>query len=55
MKIDEISLSILSVALISICLYIYSYFSGNVLDSGIIYTAIAAIAGLAGYDMGKRS
>lgn len=55
MKITEISVATIAVVLISMGLYIYSYLSGNVLDGGIIYTSIAAIAGLAGYDMGKRS
>ena len=34
---------------------VYAYVSGNPVDSGIIYTAIAAISGLAGFDMGKKA
>ena len=53
MKITEISVATIAVVLIRIGLYIYLYLAGNGLDGGIIYTSIAAIAGLAGYDMGR--
>ena len=53
MNLNEISTATIAVLIICVGLYVYSYASNNPLDSGLIYTAIAAIAGLAGYDLGR--
>jgi len=54
MEIDQVKIAIGAILIIAIGTGILSYLSGNVPDIGTVSVAIAAIAGLAGYDGLKK-
>ena len=54
MNIDQVKVAIGSIVLLEISMGIMSYYSGTSPDVGTIGMGIAAIAGLAGYDMKKE-
>lgn len=54
MEIDQVKVAIGAIVLLEISMGIMSYFSGISPDVGTIGMGIAAIAGLAGYDMKKE-
>ena len=55
MNITDTQIAIPAIIIVVGGALVYAYTSGSQVDSGIIYTAIAAISGLAGFDMGKKA
>ena len=53
MEIDQVKVAIGSIATIEIGMIFMSYFNQTPMDVGTVGMGIAAIAGLAGYDMKK--
>lgn len=53
MEITDTKLAISLVAILGLTVFLYGYLTGNPVESGLVYTAIAAISGLAGYEIGK--
>lgn len=47
-------ISIFGIGIITITTFGYSIISGNPLNDGLIYTGIAAISGLSGFELGGR-
>lgn len=54
MEIDQVKIAIGAIVILEISMGIMSYFSGVAPDVGTVGMGIAAIAGLAGYDMKKE-
>jgi len=54
MPIDQVKIAIGGIVVLEVSMGVMSYFSGTAPDVGTIGMGIAAIAGLAGYDMKKE-
>ncbi len=53
MELDQIKVAIFGIVIMEIAMGILAYLSGTAIDVGTIGMGIAALAGLAGYDMKK--
>lgn len=53
--ITDTKLAIALIAVLGLGVFIYGYLTGNPLNDGLVYTAIAAISGLAGFEIGKEA
>ena len=53
MEVKNIHLAIIAISIITLCCVAVSYSTG-ILPEGIVYTAIAGISGLAGYEIGRE-
>lgn len=54
MDIDQVKVAIGAIALMEVSMVVMSYFNKTPMDIGTVGMGIAAIAGLAGYDMKKE-
>ena len=54
MNIDQVKVAIGAIALMEVSMVVMSYFNKTPMDIGTVGMGIAAIAGLAGYDMKKE-
>jgi hypothetical protein len=55
MEISDTKIAIGAIVILETGLILSSYLIGGTTDSGTLGMGIAAIAGLAGYDMGKKA
>ncbi len=53
-EITEVKLAILGIIVLEISIAVLAYLNHTACDIGIVATGIAAIAGLAGFDMGQK-
>ena len=53
--ISDSKLAIILISTIALAVFCYGVVTESALDSGLVHTAIAAVSGLAGYELGKKA
>lgn len=54
-NISEVKIAIVSIVALEVVIGLIYLASGTSLPEGVVYSGITAVAGLAGYDMGKKA
>lgn len=53
-QIKDTQMAIVLISLMGLAVFVYGYLTGTPINDGLVYTAMAAISGLSGFEIGKK-